>query len=161
MQSGIGYVAPPPGSRSLATTTSRRIMRGQQAAVCALVLVGIPLFKACLIVGSSYDRMREYIPKSFCKHGGRPVGRWKGEELADLKDAYDNRTLTLERVAALFSTTAPNVREVAKRHGWARRRWVAPKPIRTLPQHQQSTYWKIRPLLGGHRAYLEATRVAP
>lgn len=154
-------VAPAPPSRSPASDTSRRIMRGQQAAVCGLILAGVSFTQSCEIVGSCYSAMRPYIPDGWAKHGGRKVSRWKGEELADLKELYDNRTLTLERIAALFGTSGSNIREVAKRKGWARRRWVAPKPIRTLSRQQQTTYWKIRPILGGHRAYVEVTRNAP
>ncbi len=138
----------------------RRVTRGQQAAVCALILVGVTVSKASEIVGASYGIMRPYIPDSFAKHKGRPVARWKADELDDLKDAYDNRTLTLGRVGELFGTTAQNVREIAKRNGWARRRWTAPKPIRTLTRRQQTAYWKIRPLLGPQRAFVEVTRAA-
>lgn len=152
--------APPASpSGSPATHTGRRIMRGQQAAVCGLILAGVNLTKSCEIVGSSYDAMRPYIPDSFASKGRRGGRRWKGEALDDLRELYENRTLTLSRVAELFGTTAPNVREIASRNGWAKRRWVPPTPIRSLPRKQQTAYWKIRPLLGPQRAFVEARRV--
>lgn len=137
----------------------RRITRGQQAAVCGLILAGLTLSKAAEVVGASYDTLRAYIPDSFASRGRRGGRRWKGDALDDLKEVYDNRTLTLERIGELFGTTASNVREIAKRNGWAKRRWVPPVRIRDLPRKQQTAYWKIRPLLGGQRALVEARRV--
>lgn len=134
----------------------RAVMRGQVACVCGLVIAGVPFMKSCQIAGISYDLMRYYVPASIKKHmGGKR--RWKGDELLDLKDAYDSG-MKLGKVAALFGVSEASVRQVVHNEGWPRRRVKHAVTIRSLSHKQQRQYYRALPTMGPYRAFREVMR---
>ncbi len=44
------------------TRGAARITKGQVAAVCGLILIGVPYVKACRIVAASRKQMPKYVP---------------------------------------------------------------------------------------------------
>ncbi len=45
-----------------------RVMKGQKAAVCGLILAGVPMETACKVVAVSRRRMVPYIPADYRKY---------------------------------------------------------------------------------------------
>lgn len=44
-----------------------RVTNGQRAAVCGLILAGVPFVTACRVAGASRERVRPYIPDDWLK----------------------------------------------------------------------------------------------
>ncbi len=143
----------------MARVHQKRVMRGQVAAVCGLVLAGVTLSMACRVAGNNYNGLRHYIPASFKVRGTKPgLGRrWRGDELLDLKAAYDSG-MSLAKIGALFDITEGGVRNVATKEGWPPRRAPHPAPLAAFTPAQKGLYRKVRAVLGRQRAYAEAAR---
>lgn len=48
-------------------TAKSRVTNGHRAAVCGLILAGVPFVAASRIVGVHHERIRPYIPDDFVK----------------------------------------------------------------------------------------------
>lgn len=44
-----------------------RVANGQRAAICGLILAGVPFVAACRVAGASRKRVRPYIPDDWLK----------------------------------------------------------------------------------------------
>jgi hypothetical protein len=120
---------------------SDRVMVGQVAAVCGLVIAGVSYRMACRIVAITGKRMAPYTPKAY--RSNHPPRKWTGKLLDDIEDAWRNPTLATEFICGLFGIHEGNLCKLARRHGWPKRRDVrrsqpsrprAPKLAQPLPR---------------------------
>lgn len=80
--------------------------------------------------------------------------RWKGQNLADLKAAYEGDQEQVEEIAARFKTSRGNLSRLAVLHGWRRR-----GPGRLPPEaHAHWNLYRKVQEIAGREAALQAVR---
>ena len=93
-----------------------RITGGHRAAVCGLVLAGVPYRSACHVVGIGRRTIAPLIPVEY-RSGGRPTAReW---QMKKAREGWSAGT-KLERIAVDADLTVSGIYRIAKREGWAR-----------------------------------------
>lgn len=131
-------------------TKAQRVTNGHRAAVCGLMIAGLPYGDSCRIVGVPEKTLKKLLPPFWVIYQRRPH-RWKGDELQAIKEAYDDWSLKVETIAELYQTTAGTIRVLAKKHGW-RRRPMGGKPnpnsTRNMSRAKYAVYRKVQPILG-------------
>jgi hypothetical protein len=142
-----------------------RVTNAQRAAVCALVIAGQPFGPSCQIVDAPWRRMRELVPRDYSKPGNYKRPKWHGDLLKELEDAYRDRNLHVDTIAAMFGIQRRQIAHLAARHGWPRRKGSAknrlPIPLREMPTKQLSRYRKLRRILGRTAAQQAVFGVSP
>lgn len=133
--------------------TPQRITNCHRAAVCGLMLLGVGYVKSCRIVAAPDHSLRGYLGKDWWGRGaGRSSRRWRGDSLRDLEEAYRDRALKLETIAALFKTTKRVIQYLAVRHGWPKRTRgkgaPLPTPLGKLDAETRNRFKKLRKILG-------------
>lgn len=129
-----------------------RTTNGHRAAVCGLILLGMSLHGACAVAGVPYKQMRAVLPPSWrVKRGGNP--KWRGEKLAEIRDAYCEAQLPLARISELYGLSRHMVLYLAKYHGWPRRHRrygmkPLPIPLSKLDAATVSRYRKLQHAIG-------------
>jgi predicted DNA-binding transcriptional regulator AlpA len=133
----------------------------QRAAVCGLLLAGMPYKDACAIAGARGLTLRKYIPHDWFRTADRLTAqRWER-----IRADYESRELEvrefLKRHGIGQSTLYKRVRE----EGWEKRptgRRTNPAAARHLPKKQYLHYRKLRDAgIGRAVALSEAVGVAP
>ena len=126
-------------------TTGQHITNGQRAAVCALILAGIPFTRACDIVSANHTAMRQHIPKDW-RERTTTKRRWKGDALIELKEAWDDPAQRTVTIAERYGVTASQIHNLAVREGW-RMRSTGPAPnpssLRQQPREKFLYYRKL------------------
>jgi hypothetical protein len=141
--------------------TPDSIRNVQRAAVCGLMLAGVPYKDACTIAAARGLTLRKYIPHDWFRTTDRLTLRhW-------------------ERIRADYESCELEVREFLKRHGigqttlykrvraegWKKRptgRKINPAATRYLPRKQYLHYRKLREVgIARDIALSEAARVSP
>lgn len=103
-----------------------RVTNGQRAAVCGLVIAGLPMEAACRILGVPYAAMVALLPHDWATMTTR---LWSVADLADMRA----RWLAGETSGAIGKRHGVKhwtVRRIAAAEGWPMRR----PPRRRLPQ---------------------------
>ena len=96
-----------------------RVTVGEKAAVCGLLLAGIPYYKVCEIVGRGRKVLRAYIPADLRATPGRP--QIDLETRLKARRLYEGSRL---KVAAIAYETGLNERSIlnlSKHDGWTKR----------------------------------------
>lgn len=105
-----------------------RVTNGQRAAVCGLVLAGVPYGYACFIVGIHPNMMARYVGADWRRKLLAPT-RWTRDKLDELEEVWRDRSIKTETICELFKLTASRLGQIAKQHGFPlRRRGPMPKP---------------------------------
>jgi hypothetical protein len=126
-------------------TTGQHITKGQRAAVCALILAGISFTKACEIVSAQPKAMSKHVPKDW-RNRLSPKRRWKGDLLAEVKEAWLDRAQRTETIADRYGVTPSQIHNIACREGWPMRpTGPAPNPcsLRQQPRDKFLYYRKL------------------
>jgi hypothetical protein len=134
------------------------VTNGQRAAICGLVIAGVPIAMACKIVRAPYVSALSLLPPRW--HKRRPSGptRWKGNELEQVKKAYQDASKPVREIAAWHGVSRRAIHLLASKHGWRRRQLGRPKIGVEMSPEQRRLYKKIRPVLGREAALQEALR---
>ena len=126
------------------TMRAHRITNGQRAAVCGLMLCGVPLWKACEIVAAPIKRVRELLPPDWL-HKHQPL-KWRGHAIDGLEECYFDRHIKLETTCELFGIGLSTIYKIARREDWPTRRelarrWRKVKPrasAESLSRHEEA-----------------------
>lgn len=126
---------------------NQRITNGHRAAVCGLVIAGLPMIESCRIVGAPYLAVVGVLPKGWHVRGRRP-SRWTGDLIDELREAWFDPAQRVFTIASRYGVTTKAIQLVARKQGWPRRRrWriEAPGPaFRDLSADQRRVYFKLR-----------------
>jgi hypothetical protein len=129
----------------------QRTTNAHRAAVCALVLVGVPYMKACRIVGVPYRALHSVLGRDWW---GRQACRpkvWRGEKLMAVRSAYLS-TMPMKDIERGYGISRRHLVTLAHKHGWrirARGKGAAlPKALLKLSDADRSRYTKLRRILG-------------
>jgi hypothetical protein len=104
----------------------QRITNGHRAAVCGLMLAGVPLMKASAIVGAPFESLKLYLPLDW-RERISPRTKWTHAKLVALRKDYTNQQMVLLQVAIRHRTTVHMVQYLARREGWPYRPIGRPK----------------------------------
>lgn len=135
----------------------RRVTNAQRAAVCGLVLAGVPYGYACSIVGVTPKTMTEFVARDWRKKI-IPPARWTHEKLAELEAIWRDPAMKTETIAELYALTPSRLGQIAKTQQWPlRNRGPQPNPtsIRQQPKPTRLAYRKMREIYGVQRARQE------
>lgn len=142
-------------------TKFQRITNGMRAAVCGLMIAGVRYETACRIADAPEKSLRRLMPEGWHRYKRSPY-RWKGQELEDLRNAYDDWNLKVRTISELFGIAPTHLRKLRKIHGWRVRpntmRVCDPKAIANQPVEKQRLYEKLRPVVGREAALREVFR---
>ena len=136
-----------------ATRKPLRVTVTHRAAVCALVLAGLPFTDSCEIAGVPFRRLQEVLGADWwTRRPHRRPTRWTGAALASLRAGWDDLTKPLPALAAAHGIKVKHLRRIAVRLGWPSRPRVSkpilPVPYAALTAKQRWQYDKIRKILG-------------
>jgi len=141
---------------------AQRITNGHRAAVCGLVIAGLSMTEACRIVGVPRDILPSYLPPGWHdRRSSRRTRRWKGEELAGLREAYCDLSQKTATIAARYGVHVSQINKLANLHGWPRRpagRTRKPTGIRSMSPQQRTAYFKLRTIMPSADAAAQACR---
>ena len=136
-----------------ATRKPLRVTVTHRAAVCALVLAGLPFTDSCEIAGVPVRRLQEVLGADWwARRPRRRPTRWKGAALARLRAGWDDPAMPLPALAAAHGLEVSSLRRIAVRLGWPSRSRVSkpilPVPYAELTPKQRWQYDKVRKILG-------------
>jgi len=130
---------------------AQRVTNGHRAAVCGLVIAGLSMTDACRIAGVPRDILPKYLPPGWHdRRSSRRTRRWKGDELAGLREAYCDLAQKTATIAARYGVHVSQINKLAKLHGWPRRlagRTRKPNSIRSMSAQQRTVYFKLRTIM--------------
>jgi hypothetical protein len=133
-----------------------RVTNGQRAAVCGLILAGVPMDKGCAIAGVPIKQMRDVMAPGW---RGRQVHtpRWRGEKLEQLREAYSELKLSFEAITEQFGISRDMTMYLARQHGWPRRRprfgrKPLPVPVSKMQRDQRNRYRYLQRIIGREAA---------
>jgi len=96
---------------------------GQKAAICGLMLAGVPLVKACLIVDVGYLQAREYVPADFKSlRGRRKPKKWHNRLIEEVGEIYRDPHIPLSTICELYGVSPRSLYNQAVAHNWPKRR---------------------------------------
>lgn len=104
----------------------QRITNGHRAAICGLVLAGVPLIKSCQIAGAPYLEARKFLPDDWRGRVSRR-SKWTPAKLAALRKDYVNPKVPQWQIALRHRTTVQMVQYLARREGWPHKPMGRPK----------------------------------
>lgn len=123
--------------------TAQRIMKGQRAAVCGLVIAGVSMPTACAIAGVSPPRMSRMLPYRWARYR-TPPKFWTDERLDEARELWFGAKTTAE-IADRMGVTTNALWTVASKNGWGKRGRLRLRPVlHTLPPTQRYLYQKLR-----------------
>lgn len=130
----------------------QRVTNGERAAVCALVIAGMPFVETCQMLGVPYRNVQAVLPRDWWHPRRRRPSRWSGDVLLALEDAYRQRALKLDTIAAMFNTSRRQIECLAQRHGWPKRTRgkgpPLPIPLAKLSPEDRNRFVKLRRIIG-------------
>lgn len=139
---------------------AQRVTNGHRAAVCGLVIAGLSMTEACRIAGVPRDVLPKYLPPGWHdRRSNRRTRRWKGEELASLREAYCDLSQRTATIAARYGVCVSMINNIARREGWPQRhpgRKRKPTGIRSMSPQQRTTYFKLRSIMPAADAAAQA-----
>jgi hypothetical protein len=130
---------------------AQRVTNGHRAAVCGLVIAGVSMTEACRIAGVPREVLPKYLPAGWHdRRSSRRTRRWKGEELAGLREAYCDLNQKTATIAARYDVHVSQIYRLAHLHGWPRRLPGGarkPNSIRSMSPKQRTVYFKLRTIM--------------
>jgi len=124
-----------------------RVMNGQRAGVCGLVIAGLSLMTACKVMGVPYLALKAALPSGWHTRQKRRASRWIGAELEALERVWLDRSRTVRSIAQEFGVSTKAVGLVARKQGWPRRkrhRIADGTPFGELTAGQRRLFFKLR-----------------
>jgi len=130
---------------------AQRVTNGHRAAVCGLVIAGVSMTDACRIAGVPRDVLPKFLPAGWHdRRSSRRTRRWKGEELAGLREAYCDPNQKTATIAARYGVHVSQINKLAQQHGWPRRlpgKARKANSIRSMSPQQRTAYFKLRTIM--------------
>ncbi len=131
-----------------------RVNIGQRAAVCGLVLAGVPFPEACSIVGLRSTIMAPYVGADWTVRTQRP-SRWTHDQLDAFAEVWRDPSIKVTQIAASFNICVEQAWRVARNYGLGNRpTWKTRKPNSIAQQSTEQRQWyrKLRDEYGVKRA---------
>lgn len=132
-------------------TKAQRVTKAHRAAVCGLLLAGLPFIQSCKIVGVNHLRLKTYLPPDWGIRAGRRAHIWHGERLEELREAWCDPLQKTRTIANRFNLKLSSLYKLVTRHGWPRRPKGPerlPLGLRHMSATQRTAYRKIQAELG-------------